>query len=127
MSAPFESRGYAHGDVLVSSVWRITSATRGPHHRNPTRTCCSTVRHIPGAVQVDWTLDLNDQSAATTCPPRVRGAGREIGITPGTTLVFYGDKNNWWACYALVFQLFGHTQARVLDADRLKWEAGRRR
>ena len=46
-----------------------------------------------------------------------------IGVTPDTTVVFYGDKNNWWACYAFwVFQLFGHTNAKVMDGGRLKWE-----
>ena len=46
-----------------------------------------------------------------------------IGITPDTTVVFYGDKNNWWASYAFwVFQLFGHTNAKVMDGGRLKWE-----
>ena len=46
-----------------------------------------------------------------------------IGATKDTTVVFYGDKNNWWACYAFwVFQLFGHTNARVMDGGRVKWE-----
>jgi thiosulfate/3-mercaptopyruvate sulfurtransferase len=46
-----------------------------------------------------------------------------IGVTPETTVVFYGDKNNWWACYAFwVFHLFGHTRARIMDGGRLKWE-----
>ena len=46
------------------------------------------------------------------------------GIANDTTVVFYGDKNNWWACYAFwVFQLFGHTNARVMDGGRAKWEA----
>ena len=40
--------------------------------------------------------------------------------------MFYGDKNNWWACYAFwVFQLFGHTNARVMDGGRVKWEKER--
>ena len=48
---------------------------------------------------------------------------RKIGATKDTTLVLYGDRNNWWACYAFwVFQLFGHTNARVMDGGRLKWE-----
>ena len=47
----------------------------------------------------------------------------KIGVTPDTTVVFYGDKNNWWACYAFwVFQLFGHTKAHVMDGGRLKWQ-----
>ena len=45
------------------------------------------------------------------------------GISRDTTLVFYGDRNNWWACYAFwVFQLFGHLNAKVMDGGRLKWE-----
>jgi thiosulfate/3-mercaptopyruvate sulfurtransferase len=80
--------------------------------------------HIPGAVHVDWTADLNDQLRRDY----LDRAGFEslcarIGITHDTLLVFYGDKNNWWACYAFwVFQLFGHTQAAVMDGGRLKWE-----
>jgi len=46
-----------------------------------------------------------------------------IGATKDTTVVFYGDKNNWWACYAFwVFQLFGHTNAKVMDGGRIKWQ-----
>ncbi|MDX2140808.1 MAG: sulfurtransferase, partial [Chloroflexota bacterium] len=80
--------------------------------------------HIPGAVQVDWTRDLND-------PLRRDYLNREefaalmsrIGVTPETMVVFYGDKNNWWACYAYwVFHLFGHTNAKIMDGGRLKWE-----
>jgi thiosulfate/3-mercaptopyruvate sulfurtransferase len=73
---------------------------------------------------VDWTSDLNDQIRRDY----ITRAGFEalmsrIGVTPDTTLVLYGDKNNWWACYAFwVFQLFGHTKARILDGGRLKWE-----
>jgi thiosulfate/3-mercaptopyruvate sulfurtransferase len=38
--------------------------------------------------------------------------------------VFYGDKSNWWACYALwIFELFGHTHTAVMDGGRVKWEA----
>ena len=80
--------------------------------------------HIPGAVQIDWTFDLNhqlrrdylDQSGFEALMSR-------NGITPDMTVVFYGDKSNWWACYALwVFQLFGHSKSRVMDGGRLKWE-----
>ena len=51
------------------------------------------------------------------------GLCSRFGITRDTTVVFYGDKNNWWATYAFwVFQLFGHTNAKVMDGGRLKWE-----
>jgi len=81
--------------------------------------------HIPGSVKVDWHTDLNDpverdyidgeQFAALLGS---RGIGRD------TTIVVYGDKNNWWAAYALwVFTLFGHEDVRILDGGRAKWEA----
>ena len=38
-------------------------------------------------------------------------------------MIFYGDKNNWWATYAFwVFQLFGFTNAKILDGGMSKWE-----
>ncbi len=119
-------RGYANPDVLVSTDWvaahlddpdvRIVESNEDP--------LLYPSGHIPGAVEVDWTTDLND-------PVRRDYLDREgfeklasrIGITPETTVVFYGDKNNWWATYAFwVFQLFRHTNARVMDGGRLKWE-----
>jgi thiosulfate/3-mercaptopyruvate sulfurtransferase len=47
-----------------------------------------------------------------------------LGIANDTTVIFYGDKNNWWATYAYwVFQLFGHTNAKIMDGGRAKWVA----
>ena len=47
---------------------------------------------------------------------------RRIGTTKETTIVLYGDKNNWWATYAFwVLQLSGHTNAKIMDGGRLKW------
>lgn len=81
--------------------------------------------HIPGAVKVDWHTELND--------PVVRdyldGAGfaallSRKGIDRSDTIVVYGDKNNWWAAYALwVFSLFGHEDVRLLDGGRDRWIA----
>src|SRR5919198_3411548 len=46
------------------------------------------------------------------------------GIGNDTTVVFYGDKNNWWATYAFwVFKLFGHKDARIMNGGRAKWIA----
>src|ERR1043165_7525262 len=46
-----------------------------------------------------------------------------IGANPDSTVVFYGDKNNWWACYAAwVFHLFGHDNCRIMDGGRIKWQ-----
>lgn len=120
------SRGYAHPEVLVSTDW-VAAHLNDPSVRlieSNEDTLLYSSGHIPGAVHVDWTTDLND-------PLRRDYITREgfsalmsrIGVTPDTTVVFYGDKNNWWACYAFwVFQLFGHTNAKVMDGGRLKWE-----
>ena len=120
-----ESRGYIHPEVLVSTDWvaehqddsgvRIVESNEDP--------LLYSTGHIPGAVEVDWTRDLND-------PVRRDYLGREgferlmrrIGVTRDTTVVLYGDRNNWWATYAYwVFQLFGHDKAKIMDGGRIKW------
>jgi thiosulfate/3-mercaptopyruvate sulfurtransferase len=120
-----ESRGYVHPDVLVSTDW-VAGHLEDPKIRlvesNEDPLLYGT-GHIPGAVEVDWTRDLND-------PVRRDYLGRDgfealmrrIGVNKDTTVVFYGDRNNWWATYAFwVFQLFGHDKAKIMDGGRIKW------
>lgn len=126
MTADIAARGYAHPDVLVSTDWvaehlndpnvRIVESNEDP--------LLYPSGHIPGAVQVDWTSDLNDQLRRDYLDKAAFEAlMSRIGVTPDTTIVFYGDKNNWWATYAFwVFQLFGHTNAKIMDGGRAKWE-----
>ncbi|WP_295788338.1 sulfurtransferase [uncultured Microbacterium sp.] len=84
--------------------------------------------HIPGAVKVDWHTELNDPVVRDY----VDGEGfaallSRKGISRDDTVVIYGDKNNWWAAYALwVFSLFGHEDVRLLDGGRDKWIAEQR-
>jgi thiosulfate/3-mercaptopyruvate sulfurtransferase len=118
-------RGYAHPEVLVSTEWvaahlddpsvRLVESNEDP--------LLYASGHVPGAVEVDWTRDLNDPLRRDYLDDqRFAELMRRIGVTPETTLVFYGDKNNWWACYAYwVFQLFGHRNARIMDGGRIKW------
>jgi thiosulfate/3-mercaptopyruvate sulfurtransferase len=81
--------------------------------------------HIPGAVKVDWHTELNDPVVRDY----VDGKGfadlmSRKGISRDDTVVIYGDKNNWWAAYALwVFSLFGHEDVRLLDGGRDRWIA----
>jgi thiosulfate/3-mercaptopyruvate sulfurtransferase len=122
-----EARGYMHPDVLVSTDWvaghvddpgvRIIESNEDP--------LLYASKHIPGAVEVDWARDLNDPVRRDYLDqPDFETLMSRLGVTLETTVVFYGDKNNWWACYAFwVFQLFGHTKARVMDGGRKKWEA----
>ncbi len=120
-----DSRGYAHPDVLVSTDWveahRADPGVRLIESNEDTLLYAS--GHVPGAVHVDWTSDLNDQLRRDyIATPAFEALMSRIGATPATTVVFYGDKNNWWACYAFwVFQLFGHTNARIMDGGRVKW------
>src|SRR4051794_40686601 len=116
MSSAIEERGYAHPEALVTTEWvaghlddpnvRIVESNEDP--------LLYSSGHIPGAVQVDWTHDLNDPLRRDY----LQKAGFEslmsrIGVTKDTTVIFYGDKNNWWATYALwVFELFGHNNAK---------------
>jgi thiosulfate/3-mercaptopyruvate sulfurtransferase len=119
------TRGYVHPDVLVSTDW-VAAHLNDPAVRiveSNEDTLLYPSGHIPGAVHVDWTADLNDQVRRDYISRQgFEQLMSRIGATPKTTIVFYGDKNNWWACYAYwVFQLFGHKQARIMDGGRLKW------
>jgi len=119
-------RGYAHPEVLVSTDW-VAAHLNDPNVRlveSNEDTLLYAAGHVPGAVHVDWTSDLNDQIRRDYITREgFEALMSRIGVTPGTTVVFYGDKNNWWATYALwVFQLFGHADAKIMDGGRLKWE-----
>ncbi|MEO8071541.1 MAG: sulfurtransferase [Acidobacteriota bacterium] len=119
------SRGYAHPDILVSTDW-VSQHLDDPTVRiieSNEDTLLYASGHLPGAVHVDWTNDLNDPVQRDYITREgFEKVMSKIGATPDTTVVFYGDKNNWWACYALwVFQLFGHKNVRVMDGGRVKW------
>jgi len=79
--------------------------------------------HLPNAVHIDWRADLQDQTVRDYIQPEefAQLCSRH-GNTPETTCIFYGDKSNWWAAYALwAFQLFGHTRVKLLNGGRDKW------
>jgi len=125
MSKSIEERGYTRPEVLVSTEWvaehlddpriRLAESNEDP--------LLYSSNHIPGAVEIDWTRDLNDQVRRDYLGREgFEGLMRRIGATPETMIVLYGDKNNWWATYAFwVLQLFGHENARIMDGGRLKW------
>lgn len=122
---PIEERGYAHPEVLVSTEWvaehkddanvRILESNED--------VLLYDLGHVPGAIKIDWHEDLNDPLRRDyIAKERFEELASRLGITPDTTVVFYGDKNNWWATYALwVFRLFGHDNVRVMDGGRQKW------
>ena len=81
--------------------------------------------HIAGSVKVDWHTELNDGVTRDYVDgPAFAELMSRKGISRDDTVVIYGDKNNWWAAYALwVFTLFGHPDVRLLDGGRAKWAA----
>jgi len=84
--------------------------------------------HIAGAVHIDWRRDLQDQLVRDYVSPDLFAQlCSRNGITPDTTVVFYGDKSNWWSTYALwAFRLYGHTKVKLLNGGRAKWVAEKR-
>jgi len=120
------SRGYARPDKLVTTEW-VAAHLNDPNVRiveSNEDPLLYPSGHIPGAVQIDWVSDLNDPLHRDYLDTaHFEQLMSRVGITPETLVVFYGDKNNWWACYALwVFELFGHDSTRIMDGGRLKWE-----
>ncbi|MFQ3534484.1 MAG: sulfurtransferase [Aggregatilineales bacterium] len=119
------AKGYVHPEVLVSTQW-VADHLNDPSIRlveSNEDILLYDQGHIPGAIQIDWMSDLNDQLRRDYLDSaRFAELMARSGISNATTVVFYGDKNNWWACYAFwVFQLFGHTKARIMDGGRKKW------
>lgn len=116
---------YANPDVLVSTDWVVENLDN-PNVRiieSNEDELLYPSGHIAGAVEVDWTSDLNHQVVRDYIGKEgFSELASRIGITPETTVVFYGDKSNWWATYAFwVFQLFGHSNAKIMDGGRKKW------
>jgi thiosulfate/3-mercaptopyruvate sulfurtransferase len=123
----FAESGYAHPEVLVSTDW-VAEHLDDPNVRiveSDEDVLLYDMGHIPGAINLDWHTDLQDQVKRDFLDK----AGFEAlmgknGIGNDTTVVFYGDRNNWYATYTYwLFKYFGHKDARVMNGGRAKWEA----
>lgn len=119
--------GYTRPQVLVETDWVAA------HLNDPTVRLVESdedvllyeLGHIPGAVKIDWHIDQQDQVVRDF----VDKAGFEQlmasrGIANDTTVVFYGDRNNWYAAYTYwLFTMYGHADCRIMNGGRAKWEA----
>ena len=117
--------GYAKDDVLVSADWARA------HLDDPSvrfvevdvDTTAYDQSHIPGAVGWNWTSQLSDgvrRDIATQA--EFSALLSKSGIGPDTTVVLYGDNNNWFAAWAYwQLQLYGHTNARLINGGRKFW------
>ena len=116
---------YAHPEVLVSTEW-LAAHLHDPGLRiveSNEDVLLYDTGHLPGAVHIDWREDLQDPLVRDYISPEAFASlASRNGISPDTTVVFYGDKSNWWATYALwAFRLFGHTNVKIVDGGRDKW------
>jgi thiosulfate/3-mercaptopyruvate sulfurtransferase len=124
------SENYAKPEALVETEW-VAEHLNDPKVRiveSDEDVLLYDTGHIPGAIRIDWHTELNDPLRRDYLDKEhFEALMREKGIANDTTVVFYGDKNNWWACYAFwVFQLFGHDKAKIMNGGRKKWiEEGR--
>jgi thiosulfate/3-mercaptopyruvate sulfurtransferase len=117
---------YVHPEYLVDTEWvaahlddknvRIIESDEDP--------LLYSIGHIPGAVQVDWFSTLQHPLRRDfLTKEKFEEVASRFGIKKNTTVVFYGDKSNWFACYALwLFQYYGHQNVRIMNGGRLKWE-----
>ncbi len=119
---------HAHPEVLVSTDWVSQHLVETDNVRvieSNEDVLLYATGHLHNAVHVDWQTDLQDADVRDTVSrDQFERLCSRFGIRPDTTLVFYGDKSNWWACYAFwTFKLFGHQDCRIMDGGRTKWEA----
>ncbi len=118
---------YAHPEILVDTAWleqHLDDPTIRLIESNEDLLLYDT-GHIRNAVHIDWRSDLQDDDIRDyISPEKFAALCSRNGITAETTCVFYGDKSNWWATYALwAFRLFGHTKVKLLNGGRDKWKA----
>ena len=118
--------GYAN-DVLVDADWALQHLD-DPNVRFvevDVDTAAYDEGHIPGAVAWNWTSQLSDGLRRDIVGrEELQQLLRESGIGPGTTVVLYGDNNNWFAAWAYwQLKLFGVGNLRILNGGRKLWVA----
>ena len=124
------NNGYAQPQVLVTTEW-AEAHLNDPNIRFievDVDTAAYDAGHIPGAVGWNWTTATQD-TLRRDIPDKAAFAallGRS-GIGNDTTVVLYGDNNNWFATYAFwLFKLYGHEDVCLIDGGRKKWLAEER-
>lgn len=118
---------YAHPEVLVTTDWVN-------EHSNDAQVTVVEVDvdttlydqgHLSGAIGWSWKTQLADQIRRDILSKEdLEGLLSQSGISPGSTIVLYGDSNNWFAAWAFwQLKIYGHEDVRLMDGGRKKWEA----
>lgn len=122
---------YAHPEVLVETNWvadhindskvRIIEVDYDPEN-------AYNQGHIKNAGLAWWKRDINDPIARDIINKQLfEGLMSKLGVNSDTTLVLYGDFNNWFAAFAFwVFKYYGHQDIRIMNGGRKKWETEQR-
>jgi len=121
-----QSKKYAHPEVLVDTKW-VQEHHLDPNVRIAEVDYDSTANynqgHIPNSVLLDWKRDINDPVRRDILSKsQLEDLFSRNGISNGTTLVLYGDFNNWFAAFAFwVFKYYGVGDVRLMNGGRKKW------
>ncbi len=117
---------YVHPEYLVDTAWVAAHSNDADVRiiESDEDALLYATGHIPGAVQVDWFSTLQHPLRRDFLTrEKFEEVASSLGITNDTTVVFYGDKSNWFACYALwLFQYYGHPNVKIMNGGRAKWE-----
>jgi len=116
---------YAHPDVLVETDW-VAEHLQDPKVRiveSDEDYLLYDTGHLPGAVKIDWFTTLQDPVRRDfLSQEEFEKLNSGLGIANDTTVIFYGDKNNWFATYAFwLYEMYGHRNMKVMNGGRAKW------
>ena len=122
---------YVHPEALVDTEWvaqRVDDPTVRIIEADEDPLLYEAVGHIRNAVKLDWHTDVQDPIRRDFVNKHdFEALLSRYGVSNDTTVVFYGDKNNWYAAYSFwLFRLYGHQNAKLMNGGRVKWEAENR-
>jgi thiosulfate/3-mercaptopyruvate sulfurtransferase len=116
---------YTHPEMLVSTEWVETHAANENVRivEVDVDTRAYDEGHVPGAIAWAWNTQLSDTVRRDILSKQqFEELMSSSGVTPNTTLVIYGDNNNWFAAWALwQAKLYGHRDVRLMNGGRKKW------
>jgi thiosulfate/3-mercaptopyruvate sulfurtransferase len=116
---------YKNPELLVSTDWVLENKDKPGFKivESNEDILLYDIGHIEGAIKLDWETELQDSLIRDYVDKdNFEKLMSSKGISPEDTIVFYGDKSNWWACYALwTFKIYGHAKCLIMNGGRQKW------